>query len=49
MTKKKNNHQSQSAFATEFVSSCSTLMKPCEVYKGVSAVQITGLLYNETL
>lgn len=25
------------------------LVKPCEVHKGVSGVQITGILYNETL
>lgn len=48
MTEKKKN-QSQSAFAMEFVSSCSALMKPCEVHNGVSALQIIGLLYNETL
>ena len=41
--------KSQTAFAVEFVSSHSALVKPCEVHKGVSGVQITEILYNETL
>ena len=45
----KKKKKAQTAFAVEFVSSRSALVKPCEVHKGVSGVQITEIIYNETL